>query len=234
MPINDESAACRAKADDRAALALYARPMPVRSLFVTKLYQARLPRAAALNGALAHAMRVTARDDAAGRAWSAEKNYPGYTSYASLNDLPWRAPAFADLQTHLDAHASAFAKEIDLDLGGRGLMLDSLWINILKPGGSHTGHIHPHSVVSGTYYVDLPEGAGGLKLEDPRLGLMMAAPPRKARAAPENRTFHYLRPRAGDLLMWESWLRHEVLPGDAPKKGKDRERLSVSFNYRWG
>lgn len=234
MPVHYERKACGAKSGDRAARALYARPMPVRSLFVTKLYQARLPRAAALNTALAHAMRVTARDDAAGRAWSAEKNYPGYTSYASLNDLAWRAPAFADLQTHLDEHARAFAKEIDLDLGGRGLVLDSLWINILKPGGAHTGHIHPHSVVSGTYYVELPEGAGGLKLEDPRLGLMMAAPPRKARAAAENRTFHYLHPQAGDLLMWESWLRHEVMPGDAPKKGKDRERLSVSFNYRWG
>lgn len=224
-----------AKRDDRAVSAPYARRMPVSSLFVTKLYQARLPRAAALNASLAHAMRVTARDDAAGRAWSAEKKYPGYTSYASLNDLAWRDPAFADLQTHLDAHAVAFAKEIDLDLGGRGLVLDSLWINILRPGGTHTGHIHPHSVVSGTYYVDLPDGAGGLKLEDPRLGLMMAAPPRRSRAAPENRTFHYLQPKAGDLLMWESWLRHEVTPGDeAPKKGKDQDRLSISFNYRWG
>ena len=36
------------------------------------------------------------------------------------------------------------------DLGGRRLKLDSLWVNLLKPGGAHSGHIHPHSVVSGT------------------------------------------------------------------------------------
>ena len=202
--------------------------MTVETLFATKLYRAR-PKAAGLLDDLAHSMRVTARDDAAGRAWSAEKGYPGYTSYASLNDLPWRAPAFGELQTHLDEHAALFARELDFDLGGKKLSLDSLWINILKPGGVHTGHIHPHSVISGTFYVEVPEGAGGLKLEDPRLPLMMAAPPRKQRAGADNRTFHYIRPRAGDLLMWESWLRHEV-----ERSGAKADRLSISFNYRWG
>ncbi len=203
--------------------------MATRSLFVTKLYEARLQRAAALNAELAHAMRVTARDDGAGQGWSAEKGYPGYTSYASLNDLAWRAPAFATLQEALDEHVALFARELDFDLGGRKLSLDSLWINIVEPGGQHTGHIHPHSVISGTYYVELPEGAGGLKLEDPRLAMMMAAPPRKARAAPDQRSFHYVRPRAGDLLLWESWLRHETERNQAKA-----DRLSVSFNYKWG
>ncbi len=108
--------------------------MATRSLFVTKLYEARLQRAAALNAELAHAMRVTARDDGAGQGWSAEKGYPGYTSYASLNDLAWRAPAFATLQEALDEHVALFARELDFDLGGRKLSLDSLWINIVEPG----------------------------------------------------------------------------------------------------
>jgi uncharacterized protein (TIGR02466 family) len=203
--------------------------MATRPLFVTKLYEARVARAAALNTELAHAMRVIARDDGAGQRWSDEKEYPGYTSYASLNDLAWRAPVFATLQETLDEHVALFARELDFDLGGRKLSLDSLWINIVEPGGQHTGHIHPHSVISGTYYVELPEGAGGLKLEDPRLAMMMAAPPRKARAAPDQRTFHYVRPRAGDLLLWESWLRHETERNQAKA-----DRLSVSFNYKWG
>jgi uncharacterized protein (TIGR02466 family) len=118
---------------------------------------------------------------------------------------------------------------VDFDLGVRALSLDSLWINIVEPGGVHTGHIHPHSVISGAYYVEMPEGAGGLKLEDPRLAMMMAAPPRRARAAPEQRPFHYARPRAGDFLLWESWLRHETERNDSKS-----DRLSVSFNYKWG
>ena len=146
--------------------------------------------------------------------------------YASLNDLPWRAPPFTALQQRLDSHVAVFAKALQLDLGGRRLRLDSMWANVLAPGGLHSGHIHPHAVISGTYYVSVPAESGALKLEDPRLPLMMAAPPRKKTASLSHRTFVYAQPKAGQILLWESWLRHEVTAGAART-----ERISVSFNY---
>ncbi|MES1199832.1 MAG: TIGR02466 family protein [Pseudomonadota bacterium] len=200
----------------------------VQTLFVTKLYRAALPDAAGLNAELSRACRAIAAEDEAGRAWSREKGYRGYTSYASLNDLPKRDPAFATLKTSLDRHARVFAAELHLELGGRKLALDSIWINVLEPGGVHTGHVHPHSVLSGTYYVEVPPGSSALKLEDPRLPLMMAAPPRAEDAPEAERSFIYISPRAGDVLMWESFVRHEV-----PPNGAKKPRISVSFNYRW-
>jgi uncharacterized protein (TIGR02466 family) len=198
----------------------------VDALFVTKLYRAELADDGGRLGAdLDAACRSIAADDAAGRRWSRRNGYPGYTSYASLNDLPWRVPAFADLVKAIDRHVAAFAGELDFDLKGK-LKLDSLWINVLDPGGVHTGHIHPHSAVSGTYYVAVPDGAGAIRFEDPRLPLMMAAPPRKRKARDENRLFATVAPRAGTLLLWESWLRHEV-----PFNGAQEQRISVSFNY---
>lgn len=202
------------------------------SLFITRLYRAELAATAPLrrlNRELDDACRATADADAAGQRWSAANGYPGYTSYASLNDLPWRYPCFADLVNHLETHAAAFAKKLEWDLQGRPLTLDSLWINVLPPGGFHSSHIHPLSVLSGTYYVNVPKGAAALKIEDPRSGLMMAAPPRKTKAKRENQPFIYEAPKAGSLLMWESWLRHEV----PMNQGKD-ERISISFNFRWG
>ncbi len=199
----------------------------IKTLFVTQLYRASLDDAA-LNAKLARACRAIAAEDEAGKTWSREKGYRGYTSYASLNDLPKRDPAFAALRTALDKHARAFAQALHLELGGRRLTLDSLWINVLEPAGVHTGHIHPHSVVSGTYYVDVPPGASALKLEDPRLPLMMAAPPRTEDAPEAERSFIYVAPKVGDVLMWESFVRHEVTPNAAKKA-----RVSVSFNYRW-
>jgi uncharacterized protein (TIGR02466 family) len=83
-------------------------------------------------------------------------------------------------------------------------------------------------VISGTCYVAVPPGAGALRLEDPRLPLMMAAPPRRAEAEESRRAFVYLQPEPGTVLMWESWLRHEV----TPNAGK-AERISISFNYGW-
>ncbi len=201
----------------------------ISTLFVTKLYRTPLGGGAELNRDLAKACRAIAAADKAGRRWSAEHGYQGYTSYSSLNDLPTRDPAFAALKRELDKHAGAFARALHLDLGGKKPKLDSLWINVLDPGGSHSGHIHPHSVLSGVYYVATPEGASALKLEDPRHPLMMAAPPRTQDAPESERTFVYVKPSAGDVLMWESFLRHEVTPNAAKKA-----RISVSFNYRWG
>ena len=87
------------------------------------------------------------------------------------------------------SHVARFADSLDFDLGDRPLVLDSLWVNILDPLGMHAGHIHHGSVVSGTYYVALPEGAAGLKFEDPRLTQMMAAPPRRNKAERHNKRF---------------------------------------------
>lgn len=199
--------------------------------FVTKIYRDELAGAGhrRLLAELATSCAMIREGDGAGQAWARENNYPGYTSYASLNDLTVRDPAFADLEKLLDGHVAAFAKELELDLGGRCLALDSIWINVLPRGGYHTSHIHPHSVISGTLYVAVPEGAGAIKFEDPRTPLMMAAPPRRAKASAEARTFVSVAPKPGTLLLWESFLRHEV-----PQNEARSERVSVSFNYRWG
>src|SRR3546814_7503726 len=79
--------------------------------------------------------------------------------YASLGDLPERDPAFHDLKRLLDKQVKTFAKACHFDLA-KPLKLDSMWVNILKPGGTHSGHIHPHSIVSGTFYVAVPPGSG--------------------------------------------------------------------------
>jgi uncharacterized protein (TIGR02466 family) len=199
--------------------------MTIRPLFVTQLYTGQLDQSALLEE-LEHSCQMLAQDDRAGRAWSKEHGYVGYTSYASLNDLPVRDPAFEDLRRLLDGHVKRFAVDCGFDLGRRKLKLDSIWANVLKPGGHHAAHIHPHSAVSGTLYVTVPEGSGGLRLEDPRLAQMMAAPQRSPDAPEALQHFVTLAPAPGTLYLWESWLRHEVLP----HRGKG-ERISISFNY---
>lgn len=196
----------------------------VRTLFITQLYEARIADGTLLEQ-LAHSIRSLAADDGAGRRWSRDHGYPGYTSYASLDDLPTRDPAFADLAKVLTRHAAKFASDCAFDLK-RKPRLDSLWVNLLKSGGRHSGHLHPHSIISGTFYVEVPQGSGAIRFEDPRLPLMMAAPRRRDDAPHELAQFISVEPAAGLLLMWESWLRHEVTAG----RGRG-ERLSISFNF---
>ena len=198
--------------------------MSVRSLFITQLYEAEIGDEALL-AELAHSIRSLAADDEAGQRWSKEHRYTGYTSYASLNDLPKRDPAFADLAKLLGKHASAFANDCAFELS-RKPRLDSLWVNLLRGTGHHSAHIHPHSMISGTLYIEVPKGSGAIRFEDPRLPMMMAAPTRLSEAPEELRPFVTIEPRPGLLLLWESWLRHEVMPAAA--KG---DRLSISFNF---
>jgi len=191
-------------------------------LFVTRLCKGRI----APPQGLEKTCLAIAAEDKAGQRWSKSHGYGGYTSYASLNDLTRRASILGDLERAIAKQVTGFARELQFETGTR-LTLDSLWINVMNKGAVHTPHIHPHSVISGTYYVTAPPGSGAIRFEDPRLGLMMAAPPRKANATAENRSFVDVAPKPGLLLLWESWLRHGVEPNAA--RGA---RISVSFNYR--
>ena len=200
----------------------------IASLFATLLYRARLSDLGKPidQGELEASCLAIAEDDEAGQDWCEANDFAGYTSYASLTDLPWRFPIFKALKKALNKHVKAFAEDLEFDLGDKKLKLDSLWINILPEGGIHTSHIHPHSVISGTTYVAMPDGASAIRFEDPRHAMMMAAPVRRKEAREEMRNFIYVAPEVGDVLLWESWLRHEV-----PMNMAEEDRISVSFNY---
>jgi uncharacterized protein (TIGR02466 family) len=58
--------------------------------------------------------------------------------------------------------------------------------------------------------------------------MMMAAPTRLVDAPETLQPFVYVQPEPGTILMWESWLRHEVTPNQA-----EEQRISISFNYAW-
>ncbi|WP_018997811.1 TIGR02466 family protein [Hirschia maritima] len=203
--------------------------MSIQSLFITQLLRDSFTQEsgwAELNTDLEQACLQVAEDDEAGQKWCDENGYDGYTSYASLNDLADRANAFSDLKEMLDAKANDFSTASYMDIGCAKWEMDSYWINILNPLAAHSGHIHPHSVISGTYYVKTPEGAGALKLEDPRLAMMMNAPGPNKDAPRSAQRFVYEKPEPGTVMMWESWLRHEV----TANMGEDL-RISISFNY---
>lgn len=197
----------------------------IEALFPTLVYRTGLAGANLLNHALEEAALGLAEHDEAGRRWCAKHGYPGYTSYGSLADLPDRSRPFARLKRLIEQHATRFARELHWDLRGGKPLCDTMWVNVLPEGGSHSSHIHTNAVLSGTYYVKSPPGAGPIVFEDPRHTLMMAAPPRKASAPRAFRTYVSQEPTPGTLLLWESWLRHEV-----PLNRAAGERISVSFN----
>jgi uncharacterized protein (TIGR02466 family) len=204
--------------------------MGTHFLFPTRIHQAPLRRTGwrALNTRLLRECRQLKLDDVAGRRWSA-RNYPaGYTSYSSVHRMHRLSPTFAALERALNAHVARFARALDFDLTGRELAMTDCWVNIMGRGAAHSMHLHPLSSISGTYYVAMPRAAPGLKFEDPRMERFMAAPPRVSHAARANRPWVTLNVQAGEVVLFESWLRHEVAPSPSAT-----DRISISFNYSW-
>ena len=202
----------------------------LQSLFPTRILAAPLQRQAdaVCNRQLLRECQQQREDDAAGRAWSKTNYLGGFTSYGSVSRMHQMSPTFARLAKRINRHVVRFAKALQFDLRDRHLEMTDCWVNIMPQGVVHSLHLHPLSTFSGTYYVQTPRGVPGLKFEDPRLDRYMAAPPRLPDADLINRPWVMMPATAGSLLLFESWLRHEVLPNPVA-----RERISISFNYSW-
>lgn len=214
--------------------------MSFHALFPTLVYVAPLQTGAwqAFNRRLLSECIQLRLDDEAGQRWSATNYSGGYTSYHSAHRMHQLSPTFATLEQRIDVHVRKYARKLELDLEGRELTMTDCWVNIMPRQVVHGLHLHPLSTISGTYYVQTPKSSpglesprfesSGLKFEDPRLDRFMAAPPKRSDARPEHRPWFVVPARAGNVVLFESWLRHEVPPNPT-----EAERISVSFNYSW-
>ncbi len=205
--------------------------MSLQSWFPTFIYDAPLQKKTSqkfLSALLEDSYKVR-ENDRNGQKWSRE-NYPnGFTSYSSMNRLHKTGSSFWELEKKLSPHLETFAKYLEWDLGkGRKLTMTDCWVNIMRQYAVHPLHLHPLSVISGTFYVKTPKACSSLRFEDPRLSKLMGAPPKKSLCRPENKQQVLYPVEAGKVILFESWLRHEVRSNPSQE-----ERVSISFNYHW-
>lgn len=215
---------------------------PVKKLFESSLYVQPLSQALGKktkkkgqrkwNHELLEEISRIREIDREGQRWS-EKNYwGGYTSYSSTSqsfDKLYRfSSTFEALEKKIRPQVLKFAQSLFWDFEPLDLKISTMWVNVMPQGTSHSFHHHPLSVISGTFYVKVPKGSSGIQFEDPRLSLMMATPPRNSKTPPSQLPHFSLNPQEGDLVLFESWMKHQVPP--QPVKS---ERVSVSFNYDW-
>ena|ERR1035437_1073305 len=202
--------------------------MPIETLFPSHLYSSRLGGAQKFNHELAREILAIEKMDDYGREWSRTHYVGGYSSYSTLCSLHKTSPNFAELEKKLRPHVDKMIKKLKWNLMGRTVQMTTCWVNSMGQGTYHTLHVHPSSVLSGVYHVDVPKGSSPLKIEDPRMGLFMSSPPRKTSAPGSEQNYLSVDASAGQFLLFESWMRHEVPPHRGVKR-----RLSVSFNYEW-
>lgn len=99
------------------------------------------------------------------------------------------------------------------------------WMNANPPGGFNAPHTHPGAHWSGVYYVSQPEVEAGtsgmIEFLDPRTDL----PNWRLLNASAFRAKTKIRPEAGELILFPSYLVHWVYPNETHE-----ERVSIAFN----
>ena len=96
-----------------------------------------------------------------------------------------------------------------------------LWGNVYDENVEHGSHNHPRSIISGTYYANQHETFSSILFDSPLVNMKM------------HDTQHFdsnqygVKPVAGDMLLWPSWLFHRV---PQQQKGYEVPRVSLSFN----
>jgi len=94
--------------------------------------------------------------------------------------------------------------------------LSNYWVQEYKENNLHPSHIHQHSIISCVYYLRA-KNASNIKFKNPNIIQSMNN---------INLEYSSITPEEGSLLMFPSWLYHEV----EEVKEIESERLVVAFN----
>ena len=195
--------------------------------FPTLIFSLEVPGAEILNTHLIEAIYAERDRDRTGIRKSNIPELGGWHSHVKLH----RDATFAGLVQHVDAAAAMMCRELGYHRSYR-LKIGTMWSIINPPGGMNRAHIHPGCIWSGVYYVQAPRNSGRIEFIDPRTQNVMS----RVKYIPDTKrprncwTKVQYRPVAGRMLIFPSWLYHSVAPNRSKARGKDADRIIVSFN----
>tara|TARA_B100000945_G_scaffold134019_1_gene107006 strand:+ start:180 stop:767 length:588 start_codon:yes stop_codon:yes gene_type:complete len=105
-----------------------------------------------------------------------------------------------------------------------GDLFISTWVNINNRGNYNSRHTHSNGInfLSGVYYVTVPKNSGNIVFFDPKSMIFSSAPDGEYY---RRSTSEVCEPKENMLLLFPSWLEHEV-----EQNNTDEDRISISFN----
>lgn len=137
-------------------------------------------------------------------------------------DLPENLPTvLIEFLNTLERYAQEFIGQYT---GVNDLVLGNLWININGPNDYNAEHDHQNSVLSGVYYIEVPQGdSGDLHLHRGDTAEYFLG--RYRNAGPFFRTTETVKPETGKLVIFPAWTKHSV-----GRNNTNSERISIAFN----
>lgn len=153
--------------------------------------------------------------------WHSEGNLFG----KEHRDFPWLRETVVQSILDYAGAGLGFTGDLAFELTG--------WAVVNRAGDYNVPHNHNPNVISGAFYVQVPDGmqAGEIVFLDPRLNLNASVTrtmQERGQLPPWNKTSLAHAPHLGDLLLFPSWLLHYVNAFTAPDP--EAERIVISFN----
>ncbi len=199
----------------------------VARYFPTLVFSLEVPDSELLNARLIEAIYAARERDETGVRKSNFPELGGWHSHVKLH----KDAAFSGLVQHVDAAAAKMNRELGYHRSYR-LKIGTMWSIVNSPGGLNRAHIHPGCIWSGVYYVQAPRNSGRIEFIDPRTQNLMSGVKYITGAKRPRDCWKKVRykPLAGRMLIFPAWLYHSVGPNRSRAKGKDADRVIVSFN----
>lgn len=196
-----------------------------RHLFATPLTRFMLNGHEALNARLMADISAL-RQQSPGMRSSNQKGWHSERDFYSRTE-----PSFQELRQHFATAIASAISALNSKLDRTQLRVQMQgWINVSGRGAFNTPHDHPHYLLSGVYYVQVPPRAadpesrsGDIEFLDSR-GLSLQA---RERDLFLGNAKYRLRPENGMMLIFPATLQHWVYPHE-----DDQERVSIAFNMR--
>ena len=201
--------------------------LKVQRYFPTLIFSLEVPDSEILNDHLIETIYAERERDRTG---VRKSNFPELGSWHSHVKLH-KDVAFAGLVQYIDEVSAMMCRELGYHRSYQ-LRIGTMWSIINPPGSSNRAHIHPGCIWSGVYYVQAPKNSGQIEFIDPRTQNLMSP----VEYIPDTKrpricwTKVQYKPVAGRMLIFPSWLYHSVGPNRSKAKGKDADRIIVSFN----
>lgn len=154
-----------------------------------------------------------------------KSNRKGWNSQPMIMSLPIFKPL-------LEGCAKAFSCAIKTVSPKRDYLYSlEAWANVHDVGGFNILHSHPGALMSGTFYLTVPKGAGELIFRDPRQGVVLSE--FYGNQTPNASSDLKLLPKEGMLVLFPSWLEHRVEPheGDVPRGFNCHECTTGNTDY---
>lgn len=192
-------------------------------LFGAPLWTFQLSDSVSLNAELIDAVAVEMKSDPGVRV----SNRGGWQSHGKLH----LKQGFRGLVDFIASRLGGVGKDYGFGQASDRLRVTSMWANVNNCGSSNIVHSHQSPagmpnplVLSGCYYVKVPDNSGALVLEDFGRPMRYLQLPFQETNVINSYTVK-VPPREGSLLLFPSWIEHHV-----EENKSSEQRISIAFN----